>query len=42
MPVVTTSAACTLALAAAGGTPMNSSTDVEMTPNAMPSAPSTS
>ncbi len=39
-PVVTTSAACTLALANFGGTPRLSSTVVAVTPYAIPSAPS--
>ena len=39
-PVVKTSAVCTSALACAGGIPIASIADVEMTPNAMPSAPS--
>ena len=40
-PVVKTSAVCTSALACAGGIPIASIAEVEMTPNAMPSAPST-
>ena len=41
-PVVKTSTAWTLAEAAAGGTPRLISKVLEITPNAMPSAPSTS
>ena len=41
-PVVNTSTAWTLAEAAAGGTPRLTSRVLEITPNAMPSAPSTS
>jgi hypothetical protein len=39
-PVVKLSTVCTLAEAAAGGTPMLTSRVEEITPNAMPSAPS--
>ena len=39
-PVVKISAVCTIALACAGGMPIDSIAVVEMTPNAMPSAPS--
>ena len=41
-PVVKISAVCTIALACAGGMPIDSIAVVEITPNAMPSAPSTS
>src|SRR4051794_9538818 len=40
-PVVKISAVCTTALACAGGMPSASIADVDTTPNAMPSAPST-
>jgi hypothetical protein len=40
-PVVKHSAACTVALAVAGGTPSDSSSVVAVTPYAMPSEPST-
>ena len=40
--VVPTSARCTLAEATAGENPLDSSTVLVVTPNAMPSAPSTS
>ena len=41
-PVVKISAVCTIALACAGGRPIESIAVVQITPNAMPSAPSTS
>jgi hypothetical protein len=41
-PVVTISAACTAALAMAGGAPSSMTAELAMIPNAMPSAPSTS
>ena len=40
--VVATSAKCTAALACAAPTPLSTSSVVAVTPNAMPSAPSTS